>query len=270
MSPDVWLMAGFFLFMLAAVSAAGYVFILRPAQSNPRPVEIPTALTLPDPDEGSPRGLMIQAFRLLGEAIPGAQSDSNPLRKRLAAAGYRRPTAVSIFYGIKCVLGVLLGVTAGWLAVLYDGNILDSVIPFVCAFGFGYLIPDRVLGRKVLARKTRLRRALPAAMDLLILAIEAGQALDQAVHDASRGLRATFPDLAAELMLMHLELRASKSRSEAIRNFSDRVNDLEVRKFASLLLDTDRFGASLGPALRTHAKYLRIRFRQLAQERARK
>jgi tight adherence protein C len=119
-------------------------------------------------------------------------------------------------------------------------------------------------------RAGRLRRALPAAMDLLILSVEAGQGLDAAILDTSRGLRVTHPDLAAEFTQLHLELKAETPRAEALNHFSERGHDQELVKFAHLLIDTDRFGTSLGPALKTHARYLRIRFRQFAQERARK
>jgi tight adherence protein C len=104
----------------------------------------------------------------------------------------------------------------------------------------------------------------------MVLAIEAGQGLDTAILDASRGLRNTYPDLAAEFSQLQLELKANTSRADALKNFAVRTNDLELKKFANLLIDTDRFGSSLGPALRTHSRYLRIRFRQIAQEKARK
>jgi tight adherence protein C len=80
----------------------------------------------------------------------------------------------------------------------------------------------------------------------------------------------THPDLASEFTQLQLELRADATRSDALRNFAARTQDPELRKFASLLIETDRFGSSLGPALRTHSKYLRTRFRQKAQEGARK
>ena len=136
--------------------------------------------------------------------------------------------------------------------------------------GFGYLIPDRILDRMGAARVGKLRRALPAALDLLVLAVEAGQGLDAAILDTSRGLRTTHPELASEFTLLHLELKANTSRADALRNFATRSHDMELRKFANLMIDTDRFGTSVGPALKTHARYLRIRFRQIAQEKARK
>ena len=94
--------------------------------------------------------------------------------------------------------------------------------------------------------------------------------LDAAILDTSRGLRATHPELASEFTQLHLELKANTSRADALRNFANRTNDTELRKFTNLLIDTERFGTSVGPALKTHARYLRIRFRQIAQEKARK
>ena len=104
----------------------------------------------------------------------------------------------------------------------------------------------------------------------MVLAVESGQSLDAAMVDTSRGLRLTHPDLASEFTQLQLELRADASRIEALRNFAARSRDAEIKRFASLLIETDRFGSSLGPALRTHAKYLRTRLRQKAQESARK
>jgi tight adherence protein C len=188
----------------------------------------------------------------------------------LAAAGFRWPAAVSVFLGIKCGLALMLATAAGWAGVTLQSERSLIFLPIVCGLGFGYLLPDRVLERLAARRVFRLRRGLPAALDLMVLAVEAGQSLDAAILEASRGLRTTHPELASEFTQLHLELRANPSRIEALQNFAARGRDIELRKFAALLIDTDRFGTSLGPALRTHARYLRTRFRQSAQERARK
>jgi tight adherence protein C len=145
-----------------------------------------------------------------------------------------------------------------------------GILALVCGLGFGYLLPDRILDRLVRRRIEQLRRGLPAALDLMVLGIEAGQGLDAAILDTSRGLRVSYPALASEFTHLQLELKADTTRSDALRNFAARGRDMEMRKFANLLIDTDRFGTSLGPALKTHARYLRIRFRQIAQEKARK
>lgn len=140
----------------------------------------------------------------------------------------------------------------------------------ICGGAFGYMMPDRILTMLASARAKRLRRALPSALDLMVLALEAGQSLDQSIIDTSRALKSSHPDLATELLLLHLDLRANTSRADSLRNLAERNEDPELRKVTTLLIDADRFGTTLGPALRTHSRYLRIRFRQKAQEAARK
>ena len=208
-------------------------------------------------------------FRMIGEALPGGQNEST--RRELMAAGYRWPSAVSIYVGIKCAASVMLGAAAAWAAATFSKRIHPRCSSRCCAgLASGILSPDRLLHHLGLARAARLRRGLPAALDLLLLSVESGQGLDAAILDTSRSLRISHPELASEFTQLHLELRANTSREEALRNFAERSHDAEVKKFTALLIDTDRFGTSLGPALRTHAKYLRTRFRQTAQERARK
>jgi tight adherence protein C len=245
MTPGALLIV-FFLFTLAAVSAAGYVFVLRPARTNEGGAEIPAPLGRQS-DLPTAQAAVLDMFRLIGDAMPGRLAQEARARKLLAAAGYRWPSAVSVFLGIKCGLALMLAATVAWVAVTFRP---DSSIAFISAIGglgFGFLLPDRVLERLAARRVERLRRALPAALDLM-----------------------THPELASEFTQFHLELRANPSRLEALQNFAGRGRDIELRKFVNLLMDTDRFGTSLGPALRNHARYLRTRFRQAAQERARK
>jgi tight adherence protein C len=132
------------------------------------------------------------------------------------------------------------------------------------------MLPQRVLSRWIRERSERLRDGLPTALDLMVLSLEAGQSLDAALIETSRELREPFPDLCAELSLVQLEIFASKSRAEALRNLATRNEELEIRRLAQVFIDSDRFGTSLAPALRMHVHYLRIRTRQKAQEAARK
>jgi tight adherence protein C len=271
------LLIGLFFFVLAAVSAVGYVFVLRPSrnEAGAAPIPAPAGLdrrTLDQPEMAGAQGAVADLFRLIGEAMPGSQDRGNEARHKLVVAGYRWPSAVSIFLGIKSASALMLAAAGIWAAVIFQpgADPFQLLLAAICGAGFGFLLPDRVLDRLAKRRVDRIRRGLPAALDLMVLSIEAGQGLDAAILDTSRGLRATHPDLATEFTQLHLELRANTTRAEALRNFAERSKDMELRKFTNLLIDTDRFGTSLGPALKTHARYLRIRFRQLAQEKARK
>jgi tight adherence protein C len=264
------LLITFFLFTLAAVSAAGYAFVLKPSRAEGARGNAPLPLALNHPDLPAAQAAAVDVFRMMGEALPAWAARTSELRSELAAAGYRWPSAVSVLLGIKCASGLMLAAVGAWIAVTFGQEASSAFLPAGCGLAFGYMLPDRVLSRLARRRSALLRRALPAALDLMVLAVEAGQGLDASILDTSRGLRISHPDLAAEFTQLHLELKANTSREDALRNFSRRTQDSEIQKFGALLIDTDRFGTSLGPALRVHARYLRTRFRQAAQERARK
>lgn len=262
---DLWLGATFFTVVLVMVLLAGYFYQrIAERRGGAASVGLPAGHSLP-----ASRVLFLDLFRSIGENFPGARDDTNPYRKRLAAAGYAWPSALAVFYGIKCANAFFVAGLFGILAIVHRGDPSVAVLPMICGLGIGFLLPDRILGSRVRARLGRLRRALPPALDLMVLGLEAGQSLDQSIADASRSLKRTHPDLSAELAQLFLELR-SGNRVESFRNFGARSKEPELRKLANLLVDSDRFGASVGPALRSHGKYLRTRFRQQAQERARK
>jgi tight adherence protein C len=217
--------------------------------------------------EGQSAPRVAAALQWVGDVRPtrGAKGDS--ARRLLAAAGYRSGAAPSIYQGVKYVGAAALAV-AGFLSGALAGG--DSFIGAVALGGLGFFLPDRVLKFLADRRKRRLRTALPAAMDLLVLSIEAGQSLDMALMETARGIRNTYPELAQEFNTLTGDLRANTSRADSLRLFYERSGEPELKKVSALLTDTDRFGNSLGPALRNHAKYLRLRMRQQAQEAARK
>ena len=255
---ELALLAGFFLFVMTGVMLAGYAFGVRPEKEGAESV-----LT-------ESRTFLAQAFQRVGESVPAANAIANPMRNLLVSAGYRSPAAVPVFHGIRSAAAMLLAVAAALFSLLKGVDFFAGLIAAACAAGFGFQLPEFVLKRRIAARRRRIRRAIPAALDLLVLSIEAGQALNQAVVDTSSELRTAHPDLSAELWQVHLELRAGKSRTESLHELGARSGDPELRKLSKLLVDSERFGTSLGPALRTHAKYLRTRMRQQAQEAARK
>ncbi|HUA18154.1 MAG TPA: type II secretion system F family protein [Bryobacteraceae bacterium] len=262
---EIWLGAAFFAFVLTAVLAAGY-FFLRTAEQRRAPS--PVALS-PRELDGT-RSALADLFQRIGENFPAAKNEKNPQRVKLAAAGYRWREALPIFYGIKCGSSLFFAGLLGMAALFDKGDPSLTPLPMLCGLAIGFMVPDRILASRGRARARRLRAAIPPALDLIVLAMEAGQSLDQSIADSSRSLKRTHPDLSAELAQLYLELRASSSRAESFRALGARNKEPELRKLANLLVDSDRYGVSIGPALRSHSKYLRTRFRQQAQEKARK
>ena len=132
----------------------------------------------------------------------------------------------------------------------------------------GFVMPSMWLGRKTTLRQKQIRNGLPDALDLMIVCIEAGSGIDQAIMKTSDELDITYPALAEEMRLVTTEMRAGKPRLEAFKNFASRTKVDEVRSLVSMLVQTDRFGTSIAQALRTHADVSRTKRRQNAEERA--
>lgn len=260
---ELAILAGFFVFVMAGVVVAGYVFFDRAEKATGGSI-------LTEPGLAGTQAFLAQAFQRVGERVPGAKADADPMRTLLMKAGYRYQSAVPILQGIKYAATLLMGSVLAVGAALNKGDIGAVLIGAVCGAGIGFLTPEIVLKRLIRARGERIHRGIPFALDLLTLTVEAGQSLNHAIVEASLELRDAHPDLSEELSQVNLKLRAGKSRADALHQLGARTGDAELKKLSSLLIDSDRFGTSLGPALRTHAKYLRTRMRQQAQESARK
>jgi len=263
MSGETWILLAFFATVLALVTGLGYVWMTQVGRA-------PADVAVGGADPASDQGGVAQLLELVGQVVPTKEADLARLRKRLLAAGYRSPAAVAVLLGLKCGSALFLAVTIGLAVVLVRESLSLAILPAAGALYVGYTLPDRVLRAKAARRANRIRRALPDALDLIVLCVESGQGLDQALVDTGSELKRTHPDLGVELLVVHLELRAGKSRADALRQLADRNREPELRKLANLLIQSDRFGTSLGPALRVHAKYLRIRAKQQAEEAARK
>jgi tight adherence protein C len=136
--------------------------------------------------------------------------------------------------------------------------------------GIGYILPGFILDKKISKRQKILRLSLPDAIDLMVISVEAGLGMDQAINYVGKELHVAHPVLSDELSLMSLETRAGIRRTEALHNLADRTGETEIRKLVSVLTQTDRFGTSMANALRTHSEYMRIERRQQAEERAAK
>jgi hypothetical protein len=193
---------------------------------------------------------------LRGKAVGSFQKDDG-LRSLLFRAGYRSPSSVAMFHGVQLAAGITLALVCDWIVLLQGSGAGSLLIPAFCGLGFGYLIPKRFLEWQVKSRAHRLRSALPPALDLIVLALEAGQTIDHGIIEAARSSGRVYPDLSSELTFCSLEMRAGTPRGEALRRMGERCGEEEIRKLVTVLVDSERFGSSLGPALRSHAHYLR-------------
>ncbi len=264
MTPELLWLAAMFSFVMAAVSVAGYWWQRRAAEAD-SPQEAAV-----DPLPRPPLTVLTGALHTMGETLRASQDDSEETRKQLLNAGYRSPAAVPVFYGLRGAAALAFAAVASWVVLWIKAEPSATLLPALCAAGFGFLMPARLVALQIRRRARRIRSGLPAVLDLLVLTVESGQSLDQAFHDTAYMLQNIYPELCAELLFSHLEMRAGTSRHDALRHLADRSAEPELARLAALFVDADRFGSSLGPALRTHTRYLRTRLRQQAQEKARK
>src|SRR5437868_12760075 len=136
------LLIAFFLFTLAAVSAAGYAFVLKPSRAEGDGESPAMPLTLNYSDLPVAQAAAMDVFRMMGEALPAWAARTSELRSELAAAGYRWPSAVSVLLGIKCASALMVAAAGAWAAVTFGEQASNAFLPAVCGLAFGYMIPD--------------------------------------------------------------------------------------------------------------------------------
>lgn len=190
--------------------------------------------------------------------FPRGNVDS--LRRRLFQAGYRSPDALGIYLLLRYAGGAAI------LLLLAPYSLSGAISAAAAAT----MLPRRFLSYRLKARASAIRNSLPAALDLIVLSLEAGHSLDYAMVNSAAALKALHPELSGEFSLCNAEVRAGTGRADALRRLGERVPDEELRRLVAVIIDAERFGTGVAAALRSHTFYLRQRMRQSAQEHARK
>jgi len=177
-------------------------------------------------------------------------------------AGYRSASAVMAMQGMKILLPVAF-VALAFTTGIYRMNVV--FVPLLAAV-VGYLLPELWLMWRVQVRQHQLRLALPDALDMLVICVEAGLGLDQAIMRVAQELRITHPQLSEELQLVNMEMRIGKTRLEAMRELARRTGVEDIKGLVAMLIQTERFGTSIAQSLRVHSDDLRMKRRQRAEE----
>ncbi len=266
MMPQLLLAVG--VLLLSVAVAAGYLTIEVIARRAPGRQRLRGAgeagsfleTSLPLTDSAlDPR--LARATRFL----PKSPKELTRLRKRMARAGYHRPAAAIVYSFAELGLAGILLLVSIYVFGPSQGLLLGLLLALV-----GYMLPSFWLSRQITKRRKSVGNGLPDALDLLIVCVEAGMGLDQAIAKAAEELAVSHPALSEELNIITTEIRAGKPRMEAFKNFADRTKVDDVRQLVSMLVQTDRFGTSIAQALRTQAEVSRTKRRQRAEERAAK
>jgi len=259
-----------FVFGMAIVGAAA--FALMPARAvaiDRRLEELTSTRTRDDGEEPKTRfEALLGIVKRVGEKAPRSPKELGTLRLRLVQAGYRRDEALVVFFGIRVVFAVLMFVLLATpiISIIMKPSILGGL----CGLALGYLLPGMVIARLAKRRAHRIRLSLADALDLMVVSVEAGLGLDQAIQRVGSELAFAYPDLSDELRLVNLELRAGKARAEALRNVADRTGVDDLGSLVTMLIQTDKFGTSVAQSLRVYSETLRTKRRQRAEEAAAK
>jgi len=263
---------GFFCLLAIAVFYCGHRLYVRPVRIGERlgaPVGM-AELTSLETVRAPEKGVLIRIIEYIGEQVPLSPEDASLARRQLMAAGLRSAVAVRIYYGAKIVACIGLLAAALLLRNQLTSNAMMRIVLVIGGAVLGFFGPNLVLDHLITRRHDKLRLSLPDALDLMVVCMEAGLGLDQAMVNVSRELAMTHKEISEEVGLVSLEMRAGKRRSDALKNLATRTGEAELRKLVATLVQADRFGTSIAESLRTHSDYMRVRRRQEAEERAAK
>ena len=252
-----------FLFVSLLITAIGMSLLRGETAIERRLGELGVSGPLPAvPTSGNER--LLNTLKRLGKAAPKPSREVGKLKERLIYAGYRGSEALTVFFGIRLGLAIVL--------FLLGSSVVPkaSLMIGLAGAAFGYLLPSMALGRLAKRRQHRIRLSLPDALDLLVVSVEAGLGLDQAIQRVGEELAFAHPELSGEMRLINLELRAGKGRADALRNLAERTGVDDLSSLAAMLIQTDKFGTSVARSLRVHSETLRTKRRQRAEEAAAK
>ena len=255
-----------FLFVSLLVAAAAMMFSTgSTATVEHRLGEIAIERRIPGMPIRRYERVVVDTLKRLGKVAPRSLSEMTKLQQRLVRSGFRGREALPTFVGIRMGVALLFFVLAA-TPIFYRTS-----IPLALGIGgLGYILPGMVLARLEKRRQHKIQLSLPDALDLLVVSVEAGLGLDQAIQRVGEELAFAHRDLSDELRLINLELRAGKGRADALHNLAERTGVDDVASLVAMLVQTDKFGTSIAQSLRVHSDTLRTKRRQRAEEAAAK
>lgn len=264
------LMLSALLFVLIAVAGAvlGKKFWVEPAKAVDR---VKAAEVAPAAQQARHPSVMIhELIAKMGDLIPASPKDVTIMQKRMMRAGIRNPNALKVLYGAKAILGISLPIATWLLVGNSDADPSNKAIFVMASAAVGFFGPNEFV--KILSgrRQHDIQRGLPNALDLMVISVESGLGLDQAIMQVAKELEHAYPAIAEEFLMVNLELKAGKRRRDALRNLGERAGVEDLKKLVAVLIQADRFGTSVAESLRSHSEYMRVQARQVAEEKAAK
>jgi tight adherence protein C len=259
--------AGIFVLVVVAFTAIGTKMYVRPKAALDRVVD-----TTFEQDDAPvhPSLLFRELVKKLGTVIPASPKDVTVMQRRLIRAGLRNEHALRYLYGAKTIFGIGLPLLVATLVAGSSTDTSNKFIAVIIAAAAGFFGPNEYVRHAAKRRQKQVSRGLPNSLDLMVVCVESGLGLDQAVAQVSKELEHAHPEISEEFSLVNLELKAGKRRAEALRNLADRTASEDLKKLVAVLIQADKFGTGVAQSLRAHADYMRVQARQIAEEKAAK
>ncbi len=269
----------FLVFIAVALLMYGLIYLSQRGQAGKRldKLMVAPSVETSNDDGGLQREAWVKtvaraAAPLAKLSVPNDDWHTSELRRKFVQAGLRNENIPMIFFGLKTGLSVLLPAIFWGLNQVAASPMVGSqfFLFLVLALALGFYLPNYILRRRTEARKLDILENFPDALDLLTICVESGSSLDSAIDRVSREIRLKSEVLAEELGLVTLEMRAGAGKERALRNLSTRTGVDDVDTLVAMLIQSDKFGTSVGQALRVHSDMLRTKRQQRAEEAAAK
>lgn len=260
----------FLVFIVAAVGLALAInkIWLRPKEAIERVTG--AGIQIEEETPAHPSLVFRDLLNRLGSVMPASPKDMSVMQKRLIKAGIRNPNALKMLYGAKVVMGVAMPIVMGLLVYGSSAEPTNKVMAVLASAAMGFFGPNEYVNIAVRRRQKQISRALPNALDLMVVCVESGLGLDQAILQVAKELDHAHPEISEEFAFVNLELKAGKRRNEALKNLADRSGVDDLKKLVAVLIQADRFGTGVAQSLRAHSDYMRVQARQIAEEKAAK
>ena len=259
-------------FLCGTLSVAGVCWLWMRRMNSAKRLQTAggatTTVTLPDDDALA--ALAEKFARPLNRLVPPSLAEANKLQKQLMQAGYLSKRAPIIYRGLQVAALVVLPFLSLVTAILTGQEKSNVLLSVLMSFISGFFLPRRILAYLIKRRQQRILWGLADALDLMVVSMEAGLGINAARAKVSDELIAAHPEISEEFDMVNREIRFGRERPEALRNLADRTGVEDLRSFVQMLIQADRFGTSIGRAVRAYSEALRIKRRQRAEQTAQK
>ncbi len=266
--------------IFGAVAAAGWAIMEYFANGKSRAVERLDEMTNPQArkkrEEAATKkndamSRVLEKASIASKPLqPKNEYEASKLKAKLASAGYRSESASGVFLGIKFLMLVIGFVASGGTMLFVEGITQTTLMVTIAVTGFCFYLPTLILAFAASSRKQAIFFGLPDALDLLVVCVEAGLGLDQALRKVAEEMKLTNKVISEEFGLCNMQLQMGRSRNEVLHELGARTCVDDLRSLAAILIQADKFGSSVAQALRVQSDSMRTRRRQLAEEKAAK